>query len=153
QAASTGLVAAYAFDEGSGVSAADASGNGNTGTAANTTWTTSGKNGGALVFNGTNALVSVPDAPALHLTNAMTLEAWVYPTTVAAVWSDVIYKSDDNYYLEGTSHNGPPAGGGTFISSPIYGTATLAANTWTHLALTYDRTTVRLYVNGSQVRT
>ena len=34
-----GLVAAYAFDEGTGTTVADASGNGNTGTIANATWT------------------------------------------------------------------------------------------------------------------
>ncbi|HKE45066.1 MAG TPA: hypothetical protein VKB41_11075, partial [Steroidobacteraceae bacterium] len=50
--ANADLVAAYAFDEGTGTTVVDASGTGNTGTASNTTWTTSGKNGSALVFNG-----------------------------------------------------------------------------------------------------
>ena len=47
-----GLVAAYAFDEGSGTTVGDASGNGNTGTTGTATWTTSGKYGNALIFNG-----------------------------------------------------------------------------------------------------
>src|SRR5262249_27498968 len=46
-----GLVAAYAFDEGSGTTVADASGNGNTGTVVGAAWSTSGKFGNALVFN------------------------------------------------------------------------------------------------------
>ena len=37
-AATPGLVAAFAFDEGSGSTVADASGNGNNGTVANATW-------------------------------------------------------------------------------------------------------------------
>ena len=46
------LVAAYSFDEGTGTTVADASGHGNTGTISNATWTTAGKYGKALVFNG-----------------------------------------------------------------------------------------------------
>ena len=42
QAAPSGLVAAYAFGEGSGTTVADASGNGNTGTVSGATWVSSG---------------------------------------------------------------------------------------------------------------
>src|SRR5262245_2351202 len=73
--AQTGLVAAYSFNEGGGTTVSDATGKGNTGTIASATWTTSGRYGSALSFNGTSALVTIPDAPALRLTNAMTLEA------------------------------------------------------------------------------
>src|SRR6202044_1122494 len=52
-----GLVAAYDFNAGSVTTVSDVSGNGNTGTIFNATWTTSGKYGGALSFNGTNAQV------------------------------------------------------------------------------------------------
>ena len=84
----------------------------------------------------------------------MTLEAWVNPSTVNANWRDVIYKGNDNYYLEATSTNAskPDAGliaGGTYAD--VYGTAALPANTWSYLAETYDGSTVRLYVNGTQV--
>ena len=61
-AAPSGLVAAYGFDEGSGTTVTDASGNGNNGTIANATWATTGKYGKALQFNGTSALVTIPDA-------------------------------------------------------------------------------------------
>ena len=80
----SGLVAAFGFDEGSGTSVTDGSGNGNNGTISNTTWAAAGKFGKALQFNGTSALVTVPDAASLHLTTAMTLEAWVNPSTVNA---------------------------------------------------------------------
>ena len=69
-------------------------------------WSTSGKYGDALQFNGTNALVTIPDSASLHLSTGMTLEAWVDPSTVNANWRDVIYKGNDNFYLEATSTNG-----------------------------------------------
>ncbi len=149
-----GLVAAYSFDEGSGTTVADASGGGNGGTVQNTTWTAQGMYTNALVFNGSDALVTVPDAPSLRLTTAMTLEAWAYPSLVNAAWRDIVFKGNDNYYLMGTSGNGGlPAGGGIFSGSygETFGTSTLALNTWSHLALTYDGSALRLYVNGVQV--
>ena len=57
----------------------------------------------ALSFNGTSSRVTIPDSASLHLSTAMTLEAWVNPATTTAAWRDVIYKGNDNYYLEGTS--------------------------------------------------
>ena len=98
-----GLVAAYSFNAGSGTTVTDSSGNGNNGTIANATWTTSGKYGDALSFNGSNARVNINDAASLHLTTGVTLEAWVNPSTVSKSWQDVIYKGNDNYYLEATS--------------------------------------------------
>ena len=43
--------------------------------------------------------------PRCGLTTAMTLAAWVKPSTVTSAWRDVIYKGNDNYYLEATSTN------------------------------------------------
>jgi uncharacterized repeat protein (TIGR01451 family) len=149
-----GLVAAYSFNEGSGTNVADASGAGNAGTIGTATWTTQGKYGGALSFNGTTAKVTVPDAPSLRLTSAMTLEAWVFPTAASTEWKDLVYKGNDNYYLSASSCcQGRPAGGGIFSGSygETFGTSNLVVNTWTHLATTYDGTTLRLYVNGAQV--
>ena len=151
----SGLVAAYSFDEGTGTTVTDLSGNRNTGTLRNTTWTSAGKYGNALVFNGSSSWVTISDSSSLHLTSSMTLEAWVNPSSITRSWRDVIYKGNDNYFLEATSYQGsvPPGGGGTFgpKGGLVLGTASLAANTWAHLALTYDGAVLRLYVNGVQV--
>jgi hypothetical protein len=66
----TGLVAAYGFDETSGTQVLDASGRGNHGTLSNVTRTTQAKFGQALYFNGTSSLVTVPDSASLDLTGA-----------------------------------------------------------------------------------
>ena len=55
----TGPVAAYGFEDGSGLHAADASGNGHVGAISGATWTTSGRFGGALAFDGVNDWVTV----------------------------------------------------------------------------------------------
>jgi hypothetical protein len=118
RAATPGLVAAYSFDEGSGSTVTDSSGNGNTGTVSGATWTGAGKYGGALSFNGTNARINVPNSASLQLSSGMTLEAWVNPSTVSSAWRDVIYKGNDNYYLEGTTnHAGVQSGGDTFAGA------------------------------------
>ena len=129
-AAPSGLVAAYAFDEGSGTTVTDVSGNGNNGTITNATWSTSGKYGDALSFNGTSALVTISNSASLQLSSGMTLEAWVNPSTVNANYRDVIYKANDNFYLEATSASAsrPDAGliaGGTYADA--FGTSALAA--------------------------
>ena len=150
------LVAAYGFDEGSGTTVTDASGNGNNGTISNATWSTSGKFGHALQFNGTTALVTISDAASLHLTTGMTLEAWVNPSTVNANWRDVIYKGNDNFYLEATSATASRPDGGMIAGgsyADAFGTSALPANTWSYLTETYNGSTLTLYVNGTQVAT
>ena len=149
-----GLVAAYTFNEGSGTTLHDSSGNGNNGTIVNATWTTAGNYGDALSFNGANAMVNIPNAASLDLTTGMTLEAWVNPSVVSNNYTDVIYKGNDNYILSATNYpDGVPAAGGTVGSSDVNanGTAALPTNTWSFLTSTYDGSDLRLYVNGTQV--
>ena len=147
------LVAAYGFDEGSGATVADVSGSGNDGSIVNAARTSDGLYGGALSFDGSSARVLVPDSASLHLGSDMTLEAWVKPSTAGAAWQDVIHKGSDDYFLDAASPTGYPAAGGIFGGAPgtAYGDEALPARAWTHLALTYNGSKLRLFVDGSRV--
>ena len=151
---SSGLVAAYGFDEGAGTTTADQSGTGNNGTLANTTWAGAGngKFGNALGFNGSNALVTVPDSTSLHLSSGETMEAWVKPTSFGN-WNTVLMKERTGYYAAAlyanTGSNRPSANVYTSVDNDLRGTAQVATGAWTHLATTYDGTTLKLYVNGA----
>jgi membrane-associated phospholipid phosphatase len=144
-----GLVAAYSFDEGTGTVAIDASGNANNGIIRRAIWTTHGKFGNALLFDGARALVTIRDSPALHFTSGLTLEAWVDPSIISARWRDVIYKEVDAYFLEATDpYLDAVSFGGAFRTRSMSSPSSLTPNTWTHIAGTFDGIVSRLYING-----
>jgi hypothetical protein len=152
--APAGLVGAWGFEEASGGSATDSSGSGNDGAISGATRTGQGRHGAALSFDGLDDLVTVADQASLDLQSAMTLEAWVFPTTSTG-WRSVMIKERPGglvYALYGNTNANRPSGH-LFTSSGAavaHGTQRLPVNTWTHLAATWDGTTLRLYVNGTQ---
>jgi len=143
-----GQLANWTFDDGSGSTAADSSGNNNTGTLVNSpTWVAPGRIGpSALSFNATNQQsVSVANSPSLNPTAGITIAAWVFP----ADWSGnrrILQKGNsDNQYrflAENSVLKFNLNGVGT-VTCPLPPT-----NVWSYLAATWDRSTMVIYTNG-----
>ena len=150
--APTGLVAAYSFNEGSGTSVTDRSGTGNAGTISGAARVAAGKYGAALSFDGVNDWVTVPDAASLDV-GRVTVEAWVRPTALGGMWRTVVFKERPGGLVYGLygSQGGGRALGQVDIGGErnALGSSSMPLNTWTHLAVTYDASVLRLYVNGA----
>ena len=117
--------------------------------------------GQAFSFDGSgDSGVTVPSSPSLNMTEAVTIDAWVYPTSFPNAFPTVVRRHRceggacalgfAQYLLavtdQGQAHCNINASGS---GDPIGGTVPL--NEWTHLACTYDRVNVRVYVNGAEV--
>jgi len=144
------MVAYWKFDEGSGSSAADNRG-GYTGTLVNSpTWTT-GKNGYALTFDGTN-YVNCGESGLAFGSNPHTYVAWI---------SEPSFGSTIKYVVAtGNSATGRQSSFGTYSSTQFFVSAysspiiyptvpAMAADKWQHIAMVYDGTNANFYVNGS----
>ena len=159
------LEAQYAFDEGTGTTAKDSSGNNRNGAITKATWTT-GKIGGALNFNGTNNYVSVQ--PLNY--DEISVSAWFYRNSVDTAAPDTIFggwswSKKEGYGLYFNQYGGSRntiqfilhTQTSARVKTQKYVTKDLIASTgkWYHVAGTYDKTTgkQRLYVNGQHVAT
>jgi hypothetical protein len=99
--------------------------------------------------------VTVADSNSLDVTHGFTLEAWVKPSSItneAVVIAKnsslyALFSSIDGYCGTNSVMGGFDAGG--FQRACV--DAPLTVDTWVHLALTYDRTLIRLYKDGTLV--
>src|SRR5262249_20020314 len=144
-------------DEGSGTSAADALGNGNNGTLVNGPLWTAGIVGNALFFDGIDDNVTVADANSLDLSSSFTLSAWVNPASAFTDFRSILVKNY-SYYLyasvAGYCGDGSPLGGfSQATAATVCQSSPLPTNTWTHLAVTYNASTLTFFRNGVAVAT
>jgi len=152
------LVGWWKLDETSGATASDSSGNGNHGTlirmGTSDAWVT-GKDGGALDFDGRNDCVQVPDSPSFDIADEITVAAWINPEDTWS-WRTIVskfahthyhYRMDLYWFLYnrriGISLAGP-CGSWDLWRPDVY----IPTDVWTHVALTYDGSEMVMYRNG-----
>jgi lysophospholipase L1-like esterase/chitodextrinase len=154
-AAAGGPFVSLSLNEGVGTLAADASGNGNTGTLLNgPSWTT-GKSGGALSFDGINDIVYIANSSTLNsATTGITVAAWVYrasnqPGGVSVVSRELGTTFYEHFYLgfEDGKYRWFVNTTSGYSDTTVGGQAPLGQ--WVYLVGTYDGTDVKLYANGS----
>ncbi|HMF42067.1 MAG TPA: LamG domain-containing protein, partial [Polyangia bacterium] len=156
-----GLIAFWRFDEGSGTTVVDSSGNGQTLTlsASGSDWAT-GHAGGGLSVDGTSGYAGVVPFNGQELYSYpvynLSFSAWIKPDPAAASLSfaTAVARAHEDYLFEDFwlgLVDGRPA---CMIHNPNWqgavATAAAPAGAWTHIACTYDSTiAVTLYVDGA----
>ncbi len=152
----SGLVAAYAMNEGTGSTLTDVSGNGNHGVIYGAAWTT-GKYGSALSFNGSTSYVDLGNATSLQMSGSMTLSAWVKLASSPARNGQIIAKADDvsGWQLKSNPNYGNRSFGvGVSPNSTSrtlrYTSLNPGLNTWYYVAAIFNGASgaMDVYVNG-----
>jgi len=139
---------------GSGTTWTDLSGNGNNGTLTNGP-TYSSSNGGSIVFDGVDDIVSIPDSDILDITTSISLESWIYATKSTGVQNVIskssfsqnnsyIYPRTDDGWTNATFYLAVP----TFSPSSTLTASWPSRDAWHHTVATYDGVTMKIYIDG-----
>ncbi|MGH7196419.1 MAG: fibronectin type III domain-containing protein [Candidatus Saccharimonadales bacterium] len=153
----------WQFDEASGLLAADSSGNGRGGTLElGANFVSPGRFGNAVNFDGADDYVNIQ--PFDVSGQAMTISAWVNPDSFTGSYQDnrIISKANgsseqSHYWMLSTFKKDTQtvlrfrlkAGGTT--KTLIATTGNVPLNQWSHVVARYDGTTMKLYLNGTEV--
>jgi hypothetical protein len=142
------LVAEYGFNEGTGTTAADTSGNGYHLTATGSPWAASGKNGAGSTPSASDYFTRA-NLGSGTLT-AWTMMVWVKRTGATIDFRQLITSSGTNVFFElyGPGFHSRQTWG---FDGAVIASTSLTLNTWTHLAVSYDGSTMTLYQDGVNV--
>ena len=143
-------VGRWDFNEGTGTTVNDISGNNNTGTwnGTGSHWT-QGKIGKGGNFNGSDDYVDVGSGSSLDIMDTITVEAWVNITNTTSYiiiknlnsFSNIVYGWQFDSANERMLFWSNGGGGGS-------GTGSVNTNRWVHVAMAYNKTTIEWYVDG-----
>lgn len=147
------LLASYSFEENTGTTTADGSGNGNTGTLLNgAAWTTDGFTGNAIDFDGVDDAVNLGSDPSLLSAHWITVSAWVKPDTLANAGtgdgSRTIAERGDGVFLRIKDGQYQFGRGTSNATRAEHNIPSGDLDEWVHLTGTYDGQTWSLYRNG-----
>ncbi|MCP4258760.1 MAG: hypothetical protein GY774_14850 [Planctomycetes bacterium] len=149
-AANHGLVGWWKFDEGSGNNAFDSSGNENYGLLLGGPQWVAGKIDGALEFDGRNDYVDTDYTE--NLAN-WTIACWVIsPDAPSGAMPSGPVHREKNYQINWNHGDTTFRGAAALNVGEIWYAASfgqLRANTWYHLAATYNRQVLKAYKNGA----
>lgn len=149
----SGLVALYMFDETSGTSAADSSGNDHTATLVGGATFAAGLENNAVTLSGSGQYVSLP-AGIVDGLSSFSITAWVKLTT-SPIWNRVFdFGTGTNDYMFFTANSGTTARfsitTGSGAGEQQTDAPALPTGTWEHVAVTLSAATCTLYVQGAQ---
>jgi hypothetical protein len=101
-----------------------------------------------LALDGGGSYLSVPNAPDLNPTGGITIEAWIRPTSFTGFPTIVGKSYLDSYWL-GLSTTGRLRYYTHGTGSSRDGVRPIPLGQWTHVAVSFDGTTRRYYVDGA----
>jgi len=150
------LVGHWRFDEGAGTTATDASGRENHGTIDGGVYAAdpTGMPDRALFMDGTDDVVTVPDADSLDVVEQLTISAWIRPVDTETDGYRVIVaktgEGDMSYGLIQYAHGLKfyVSSNGSYYDGQLITDAYLQADLWYHVAGLFDGHRLMLYVDG-----
>lgn len=139
--------ALWHMNEGSGNQVYDKSLHGNDGTIIGGAEWVEGRYNYALKFDGIDDKVSVPYSRSIGELEEVTLEAWIKRSSSA---DGMVVSKNGPYFLSVRDNK---VEGGVYAGNPpswihVRGVTQLELNRWYHIAMSYDGSFVRIYLNG-----